>query len=267
MFCNLTGSKFVDPELIQREMTRTVRTLNPLVWSPPLGACAPLVWSPPCVCDAVQPAAHSILAAVSYFRRTTGKHLVFECCKSARVHKKGDTLYFYITFTAKEEGEIGAFYCDTKGAGMHSPRVLMAYHSMSLGENAYHIRFKASRTSALSSICYATVIVDDEVEETKNFVFRRELQNRAHGCEVESFIICPGCWQDSDLRTKQAGMPSAKKRRISLEALKPAAMDVGYESSQPKVFFIHLLTQAFYLSFSSVYILHKYELNSTVVVG
>ncbi|KAJ4836314.1 hypothetical protein Tsubulata_004548 [Turnera subulata] len=97
------GSKSVDPELIQREMTRTVRTWNPLVWSPPLGACAPLVGSPPCLCDAVQPAAHSILAA------------------------------------------------------------------------------------------------------------------------------------DSDLRTKQTGMLSAKKRRISLEALKPAAMDVGDESSQPKV--------------------------------
>ncbi|KAJ4828524.1 hypothetical protein Tsubulata_002852 [Turnera subulata] len=213
-----------------------------------------------------------------------GKLLVFQWCKSARVREKTDTLYFYITFTAKAEGEIDAFYCDTKvrrrggvykvlsfsrrteegtyqkdkpyvnltkpeslslinecasaavrlynfkmDAVMDSPRVMMAYHPLSLGENAYHIRFKARKTSSRpASICYATVIVDDEVEGTQKFVFPIERGQKTDGYVVESFIICPGSWQTghAECQDKTAEMMT----QISLEALKPAAVDVEDES-------------------------------------
>ncbi|KAJ4828768.1 hypothetical protein Tsubulata_048305 [Turnera subulata] len=225
-------------------------------------------WRSNVAADPVEAAVQSILAALSYFLLTTDTLLFFQCCTSARFHRKPDTLYFYITFTAKAMGEIDAFYCDTKvrrrgstykvlsfsrrseegiyrkdkpyvdlknkkslslinqcanaavglynyktGARMVSPRVVMAYHSLSLGENAYHIRFKASwGTSRPASICSATVIYDDEVKETQKFVFPIEKGEKTLGyVVVESFIIWPGAWQESDLRTKT----SETKKQIS----------------------------------------------------
>ncbi|KAJ4824274.1 hypothetical protein Tsubulata_021245, partial [Turnera subulata] len=49
---------------------------------------------------------------------------------------------------------------------MGPPKVMMAYHSLSLGANAFHIRFKSLSSSGHVSICSATVIYDvDDVED------------------------------------------------------------------------------------------------------
>ncbi|KAJ4844247.1 hypothetical protein Tsubulata_016992 [Turnera subulata] len=81
---------------------------------------------------------------------------------------------------------------------MGPPKVMMAYHSLSLGANAYHIRFKSLSSSGHVSICSTTVIYDDddvEVEETQRFVLSREQEQARHNYMVESFIVCPDAWQ------------------------------------------------------------------------
>ncbi|KAJ4840845.1 hypothetical protein Tsubulata_018737 [Turnera subulata] len=130
-------------------------------------------------------------------------------------------------------------YKKKMGVYMGPPKVMMAYHSLSLGPNAYHIRFKSLNSSGHVSICSTTVIYDvDDVgaEEDKRFVLCKKPKEKRHNYMVESFIICPGAWQDSDLQTKQTGdaefqdKTAETVKEISLEFPKPAAMDVEDES-------------------------------------
>ncbi|KAJ4841963.1 hypothetical protein Tsubulata_049255 [Turnera subulata] len=125
-------------------------------------------------------------------------------------------------------------YRKEMGVYMGPPKVMMAYHSLSLGANAYRIRFKSLSSSGHVSICSATVIydVDDvEVEKTQRFVWSKKQGEKTHNYMVESFIICPGAWREDDLHTKQTGHAKFQDetaemvKEINLEFPKPAARD------------------------------------------
>ncbi|KAJ4850561.1 hypothetical protein Tsubulata_020452 [Turnera subulata] len=144
--------------------------------------------------------------------------------------------FSFITDCAETAVEL---YKKQMGVYMGPPKVMMAYHSLSLGANAYHIRFKSPRSSRHVSICSATVIydVDDvEVGKTQRFVWSKKQGEKTHNYMVDSFIICPGDWQDGDLHTKQTGQAEFQDKtaetakEISLEFQKAAAMNVDDES-------------------------------------